>query len=67
METKKVTRIVRIKSGWYQAEELMEQLKDYPWELNINEDEELTVTAREDWMPSIENTLKQINTLLYLR
>lgn len=67
METKRVTRIVRIKSGWYQAEELMEQLKDYPWELNINEDEELTVTAREDWMPSIENTLKQINTLLYLR
>lgn len=58
---------MRIKSGWYQAEELMEQLKDYPWELNINEDEELTVTAREDWMPSIENTLKQINTLLYLR
>ena len=67
METKKVTRIVRIKSGWYQAEELKEQLKDYPWELNINEDEELTVTAREDWMPSIDNTLKQINTLLYLR
>lgn len=67
METKKVTRIVRIKSGWYQAEELMEQLKDYPWELNINEYEELTVTAREDWMPSIENTLKHINTLLYLR
>lgn len=67
MEMKRVTRIVRIKSGWYQAEELMEQLKDYPWELNINEDDELTVTAREDWMPSIENTLKQINTLLYLR